>query len=282
MKTCSLTSPIVLLSGTVSPAVLSFSSPESAGAVVLKTVTLEPREPNPAPRMWDLGFGLLNSIGLFNPGINGFCEKELPRYRNTGRKLVISLAEFSTGSFKRIINRAVELFERDEQVIGYELNFSCPNVEKGGMAFIEDLDAVENITAYLRLITAKEVWVKLSPAGFIEKQADAALTGGATALCVANTMPAVAFDEQGKPVPGRGSGGLSGPGLKPINLLNVAKVRRAFPEAVIIASGGINGFDDIVDYRRAGADLFGLGSVLFKNPDIPDALYQRLKEEGLD
>lgn len=231
--------------------------------------------------MWDLGFAVLNSIGLFNPGIGEFSNQEISRYRAQQRKLVISLAEFSTSSFKEICDRAVDLFEEDEQVIGYELNFSCPNVDKGGVAFVEDLVSVRKITSHLASITDKEVWVKLSPVGFIEKQAEAALSGEATALCVANTLPAVAFDSSGNAVPAKGSGGLSGPGLKPVNLLNVKKARKAFPEALIIASGGIASYEDVVDYHRAGADLFGLGSVLFKDPAVPDRIYQKIKEDGL-
>ncbi len=271
LKKITLKSPIVLLSGTVSMKILEFQDPEKIGLVVLKTVTAEPKEPNPEPRMWDLQVGVLNSIGLYNRGWEYFFEKELPEYLKTGFEFGVSLAEFTQESFHSLIKKAAASLNEIEAVKAVELNFSCPNVKKGGIAFASQPDTIKELTGLAAENFSREIWVKISPAFDVRTQVEAAIAGGATAVVVANTYPATALRSDGSAVLGAGSGGLSGRALHPINLLNVLSV--ASQEKCIIASGGVDSFDAGLQYLCAGARAFGVGTALFRNPLITSEIY---------
>lgn len=277
LKTTKLKTPFVLLSGTVSKKILKFVDPKAVGGVTLKTVTENPKQPNPAPRMWDFSYGVINSIGLFNPGVDKFLNEELPEYLKLDFFYMISVGGFDLESFKTTIEKVSKKVNSVDKVIGIELNVSCPNVKKGGISFSGDREAIKTLTSHAGKFLKKEIWVKLSPVGDIVRQAGAALEGGATSLVIANTIPAAAVDPvSGKTRLGEGFGGLSGPALKPINLMKVRKVyRKYFP--LIVASGGILSFEDVLEYRHAGASLFGLGTALFKDPRTPNNLYEDLK-----
>lgn len=274
LKKTTLKSPLVLLSGTVSLKILQFIRPESVGLVVLKTITLNPKAPNREPRMWDLGFAVLNSIGLFNPGAKNFFEEEIEEYLKFDYDYGISLAGFSDEEFMELIELSSNYVQEIDRVKVLELNFSCPNVKEGGIAFASQPEKIEKITSFARERFEKEIWVKVSPAFYVEKQVEAGLKGGATGFVVANTMPAVEITNDGKFVPGAGSGGLSGRALFPINLLNVKKASDL--SCLIIASGGVEGFTQFKKYLIAGATLVGLGTVLFRFPDMPNKLYDEL------
>lgn len=272
-----LKSPIVLLSGTVSPLILSFLKPETVGLVVLKTITLKPKEPNPEPRMWDLGFGVLNSIGLFNVGVDNFITKELPKYLELGFDYGISISGFSREEFIEVAFRVSQSVRDIENIKVLELNFSCPNVEKGGIQFASQPEEIKFLTSEITKNFDGEIWVKISPAYDVQKQVNAATDGGATGVVIANTYPSTAFDRYLRNVLGTESGGLSGPALLPINLLNVKKA--SLTETLIIASGGVDSFHAFKSYIVAGADLVGIGTALFRNPLLPEHLIEELKSE---
>jgi dihydroorotate dehydrogenase subfamily 1 len=274
LKKTVLRSPLVLLSGTVSPQILRFVRPEAVGLVVLKTITLNSKAPNREPRMWDLGFGVLNSIGLFNPGARNFFEKEIEEYLEFDYDYGLSLAGFSDEEFEELIELTAQLARGIERIRAFELNFSCPNVKEGGIAFASQSEKIERITGFAAERFDGEIWVKVSPAYPVEKQIEAGLKGGATGFVVANTMPAVEVVETGSFVPGAGSGGLSGRALFPINLLNVKKASGL--NGLIIASGGVEEFTQVKKYLIAGATLVGLGTVLFRFPDMPNRIYDEM------
>ena len=226
LATTRLKSPFVLLSGTVSRLLLSMVEPSDVGAVVLKTVTLAPRDPNPEPRMWDLGYAALNSIGLFNPGADAFFTDELPRFLELEFDYIVSLGEFSTEGFVELIEVASDVVRAHERVRGIELNVSCPNVKVGGIAFSRDARALARIVAAASERIGGEIWVKVSPASDVPEQVRVARDNGATAVVVANTYPATSVDpDTGVAYLGAGSGGLSGPGLFPINVHGVRGAR---------------------------------------------------------
>lgn len=278
LKKITLSTPIILLSGTVSIPILSFLHPEEIGAVVLKTITLNPKDPNPVPRMYDLGFGVLNSIGLFNPGAEIFFREEFPLYEKLDFVYMISLGEFSTETFFELIDFVKEKVAQNKKIAGIELNFSCPNVKQGGISFSRDPDSMKSIVSYLAKDFKKEIWVKISPISSLEAQLKAAEEGGATAVVVANTIPATSYvSEKGKVALGAGSGGLSGPALRPINL-ELVRQAKSISSLPIIASGGIGSFGDVLEYALAGASAFGVGTALFKDPRTPRFIFNEMKK----
>lgn len=268
---------MVLLSGTVSRRILEFNDRNAVGLAVLKTVTLKPKEPNKEPRMWDLGFGVLNSIGLFNPGIERFLETDLQEYLKTGYDLGISLSEFSQPDFIRLVETASTAVNRYDQIKAIELNFSCPNVKSGGMQFAAQPEIIREITSAASSCFQREVWVKVSPAFDVLAQARAACEGGATAVVVANTLPAAALRDDLTFSLGSVSGGLSGPALYPVNLLNVYRLKDF--ELPLIASGGVDSYLSFKGYLKAGAAAAGIGTALFKDPKLPTKIAAMLEEE---
>lgn len=269
LKKTVLKNPFILLSGTVSVKTLSFLQTEDVGAVVLKTVTLNPREPNPAPRMFDAGIGVINSIGLFNQGIKCFLKSEYPEYKKLGFSYVLSVGEFTEETFIEALGKIKKIAQTDESILGIELNFSCPNVKESGLAFSRNPKVLKRITKFGSDEFDKEVWVKLSPVSPLKEQIEAAEDGGATALTIANTMPATGYNLGEKSLAiGAGEGGLSGPALKPINL-NYVRLAAKMTGLPIIASGGIGTIEDVLEYALAGARVFGFGTVLFKDPRTP-------------
>lgn len=266
-----------MLSGTVSRQILEFNERNAIGLAVLKTVTLKPKEPNREPRMWDLGFGVLNSIGLFNPGVERFLETELQEYLETGYDLGISLSEFSQPDFIRLVEVVSTAVNEYGQIKVLELNFSCPNVKSGGIQFAAQPEAIKEITSAASSFFQREVWVKVSPAFDVITQAQAAYEGGATAVVVANTLPAAALKEDLTFSLGSISGGLSGPALYPVNLLNVYRLKD-FP-LPLIGSGGVDSYFAFKGYLKAGAVAAGIGTALFKDPELPTKIAQMLERE---
>lgn len=227
--------------------------------------------------MWDLGFGVLNSIGLFNPGVHAFLEAELPQYLKYDFDYGLSIAGYTRDEFFDLIEIVSERLKSVDRVKVLELNFSCPNVKTGGIQFAGQPEEIERITSLASSSFEGEVWVKVSPAYDVSVQVEAALKGGATAAVVANTFPATYFDKRLNPVLGAGHGGLSGSALFPINLKKVAEASRFGTK--VVASGGIDSFHKVLCYLKAGAVCVGLGTVLFRFPDLPTKLYQKLLSE---
>ena len=231
-------------------------------AFVSKTITVEPRQGNPPPRLWESPAGLINSIGLPNKGLDGFLREDLPRLAELPVPLVVSVMGFSRDELARLV-RAVG--ERDEVAL-IELNVSCPNVETGlvmGADPGETAAAVERV----RQVTDKPLVVKLTPtAAEPAAVAGAAEAAGADALSLINTLKGMALDPRtGRPWLGGRSGGVSGPAVRPIALEQVAAgaARVAVP---VIGMGGIASGRDALDFLAAGADFVAVGTESFRDP----------------
>jgi dihydroorotate dehydrogenase (NAD+) catalytic subunit len=254
-----LDSPIVLLSGCVGfgeeyTRVEGFSN-RHAGAIVLKGTTLEPRQGNQPHRVYETPMGMLNAIGLQNPGAHKVIRQILP-----------TLDFSETRFFANVCGSVIEDYVED----AIEINISCPNVKEGGVAFGNVPDMAARVVEACRKVTSKPLITKLSPNQTdIKEGARRCIEAGTDALAVINTMMGMAIDaESRKPVLGNVQGGLSGPAIKPIALLKVHQVREvSAPHGIpIIGQGGIVSARDALEFIIAGADAVGVGTALFYDP----------------
>jgi len=257
------------------------------GGICTKALTMIPRTGNSGVRIWETPSGLLNSIGLENPGVIYFIENELPRLRQTGPVIIANLSGAASDEY---INGASLLDESSVDMI--ELNISCPNVKAGGMAFGLDPGTAAALTAAVRRVCrSKPLMVKLSPnAPSLSAVALACVKAGADALSLVNTFKAMAIDiEKRKPVFDGIIAGLSGPAIRPIALRMVWELFDALKEAgtlvPIVGIGGIACANDAVEFLMAGAAAVQVGSATFVNPhtmaDIIDGLQHYMKSRGL-
>ncbi len=244
------------------------------GAIVTKTITLNPKPGNPPPRLVDLEYGLLNSIGLENVGYERWLEEELPKSKGSTR-LIVSIGGETPDEFEKLASN----LDTVDDVVAIELNVSCPNVEKGGMAFGKDADTTGEIVRRVKSRTAKTVIVKLPPLVFsIDEVAQAACQAGADAIAIGNTLPGLAIDiENQRPLLGGITGGLSGRPLKPICVRLVWRVTRML-DVPVIGVGGIESAQDAIEYILAGACAFAVGSVILKDVDAPSKIIKGLRE----
>jgi len=236
------------------------------GGIVSKTVTLEPRPGNKPPRICETPAGMLNSIGLANPGVAGFIETEIPFLEDLKTVRVVSVAGKKVDDFVQVVRKLSDL----DAVDLFELNVSCPNVEKG-IAFGTDPKLVADLVGACRKITKKDIWVKLTPnVTDITIPAKAAIDSGADALTAINTVQGMAVDiDTCKPLIGNVFAGLSGPAIHPVALAKVHQLRRAFPNFPIVGVGGIASAKDAVAMMIAGANAVQIGSGQFPNPNLP-------------
>jgi dihydroorotate dehydrogenase (NAD+) catalytic subunit len=231
-------------------------------AFVSKTVTLEPRQGNPPPRLWELPAGLMNSIGLPNKGLEGYVAHDLPELAALPVPLIVNVMGFSRGEVATLV---AALAERDE-VAALELNVSCPNVETG-LVMGADPRETASLVARVRPLTDKPVIVKLTPgASDPPAVAEAAEAAGADAVSLVNTLRGMALSPRtGEPWLGGRTGGVSGPALRAIALAQVADVaaRVAIP---VVGMGGVQRADHAEDLLRAGATLVAVGTESFRDP----------------
>jgi dihydroorotate dehydrogenase (NAD+) catalytic subunit len=257
----------------------------SLGAFVTKGVTLEPREGNPEFRIVETRTGIINSIGLQNNGVEFFVKEELTDFLNVDLPIIVNIAANTVEEFGRL---ASYLSDNDlSQIIkGIEINVSCPNIKKGGMAFGIDPRQVERIvkTVKNRIDSRIIVITKLTPnVTDITLPARAAIEGGSDALSMINTLRAMAIDiTTGRPYLGNKTGGLSGPAIKPVGLFMVYECFEKIPECnsrkiPIIGIGGISTWQDALEYIMAGATAVGIGTAWFVNPDVFYGIYQGIK-----
>jgi dihydroorotate dehydrogenase (NAD+) catalytic subunit len=231
----------------------------SLDGFVTKTVTPLPREGNPPVRIAEVDVGMLNSIGLANPGIDRFVTRTLPQLEKLGVPLWVSVGGFEANEYAEICSR----LDDHAEVSAIELNVSCPNVEAPA-------ESATQIVAAARLATRKPLWAKLSPAvPDIAEVARAAQTAGADGLSLVNTIRGLKLDPRTlRPVLGPGQGGLSGPALKPVALAAVASCFAA-TGMPIVGMGGVQTGRDALELIAAGARHVALGTVLFADPDAP-------------
>jgi dihydroorotate dehydrogenase (NAD+) catalytic subunit len=257
----------------------ALTAPDVARALdgfVTKTVTPLPREGNTPVRIAETDAGMLNSIGLANPGIDRFVTLNLPQLEKLGVPLWVSVGGFETDDYAETCSR----LDDHAAISAIELNVSCPNVEA-------PVESATQIVAAARLATRKPLWAKLSPAvPDIGEVARAAQAAGADGLSLVNTIRGLKLDNRTlRPVLGPGQGGLSGPALKPVALAAVATCYQA-TGMPIVGMGGVQTGLDALELIAAGARHVGLGTVLFADPDAPSRvraeLYAAAAERGWD
>ena len=244
------------------------------GFVVVKTITEEARAGNPPPRLAETASGLLNSIGLPNPGVDAYIAEVLPKLRTLGGPLVINIAGHTVQSFAVLAER----FGAEEGVDALELNMSCPNVS-GGLDYSTDTEVAEDVLRRVRDVTDLPLIAKLSPnVTDIRPVAEACVKGGANAISAINTILGVAIDwRKQRPVLGRGYGGLSGPAIKPVALRFVHQLHRAVGVPVV-GIGGIQDADDAMEFLVAGATAFQVGTANYYRPDTAIQILEGLPE----
>jgi dihydroorotate dehydrogenase (NAD+) catalytic subunit len=243
-------------------------------AFVSKTVTLEPRQGNPPPRLWELAGGLINSIGLPNKGLAGYLEHDLPQLAELPVPLIVNVMGFSRDEVARL----VRAFEERDEVSALELNVSCPNVETGLMMGA-DPGEVARLLERVRPLTVKPLIVKLTPnATDVPAVARAAQEAGADAVSLINTLRGMALDPQtGDPWLGGGTGGVSGPAVRAIALAQVHAVAQAV-EIPIVGMGGVQRGTDALDLLRSGSSLVAVGTESFRDPAAGQRILHQLGE----
>ncbi|MDY0218913.1 MAG: dihydroorotate dehydrogenase [Candidatus Cloacimonas acidaminovorans] len=273
-------SPVTVASGTFALENLDFIAQEHLGAYVCKTITRYPKKGNPPPRLYETEAGLLNSIGLQNPGLDKFIAEDLPVLRET---LTVPLIVSFSGSSLTEFAQMLECLEKQEGISGYEVNVSCPNVENEGIAFGIDPDVVNKLCALLSPLTERELIVKLSPnVTDIAVIAKAAEEGGATAISLINTIWGMAIDYcNGKSRIKKGIGGYSGIGIKPLALALTYRAAQAV-KIPVIAMGGIYNWQDALEFFWAGASMIALGTANFIDPLAVDKVYKGLSSFCLE
>lgn len=273
----SLQNPVILASGTAAygDELANVINLDALGALVTKAVSLEPRAGAPAPRVADFPGGMINAVGLANPGIEEVRKTHLPWLATHLKRarVIVNVVGRVADDFPRV----VELLTRDAGVHAFELNVSCPNVKAGGIEFGADRVVLGNLVRAARAVTDKPLFVKLSPTlEDIVAAAQVALEAGADGLTLVNTMPGLVVDvERRRPALGFGTGGVSGPGLLPIGVLATWKVYRA-TRAPIIGVGGIATARDALQYMIAGAAAIAVGTAAMRDPRTPERIVREL------
>lgn len=251
------------------------------GAIACKGTTLAPRLGNPPPRIAETPAGILNSIGLQNPGLDVLIDEELPRLKKEGATVIANISGSTIADYCKVAER---LSDTDVDLI--EMNISCPNVKEGGVAFGTNSKTVFEITSEVKKYSKKPIIVKLSPnVTDITEMARAAEAGGANALALINTLLGMRIDIKTKrPILHNNVGGLSGPAVFPVAVRMVWQVRNAV-SLPILGMGGIASANDAIEMLIAGADAVGVGTAMFANPYLPleiiDGIAKYMEENGI-
>jgi dihydroorotate dehydrogenase (NAD+) catalytic subunit len=280
-----LRSPVLTASGTFASGreFADFVDLERVGAVVTKGVSLEPWEGNPGPRIAETASGMLNSIGLQNPGVEEFCATDLAWLSSVDVPVIVNVSGHTPPEYVGVIER----LEDEPRVAAYEINISCPNVDAGGMAFGTACAPAEEVTRACRTATSRPLIVKLSPnVTDIAEIARAVEAAGADAISLINTLLGMAIDVHTfRPRLPRVVGGLSGPAIKPVALRMVWETSRAVAVPVI-GMGGITDAEDAVEFMLAGATAVAVGTANFIDPTsvirITDGLAEFCHANGVE
>lgn len=252
------------------------------GAITVKAITLKPRAGNPPPRIVETPAGMLNSIGLQNPGIEVFIEQYLPRLRELSTPVIVNVAGDTVEDYSEAAGR----LDKAGGVAGLEINISCPNVKKGGLQFGADPLMAAEVVRAVRGSTSLPVIAKLTPnVTDIVAVAASAAEAGADALALINTLLGMAIDiKTRRPVLANAVGGLSGPAIKPVALRMVWQVARVV-DIPILGMGGITTAEDALEFILAGATAVAVGTANFVNPratvDIIQGLEEYCREQGI-
>jgi dihydroorotate dehydrogenase (NAD+) catalytic subunit len=272
-----LANPILVASGTFGYGIEygDVVDVERLGAICCKGTTLKPRVGNPTPRVTETPGGMLNSIGLQNPGVDAVVEKYAPTWRGWGVPVIVNVAGESVADYVECVRR----LDGVAGVAGIELNISCPNVGKGGLQFAIDADAAGSVTAAVRRVTDLPLLVKLSPnVADVRPIARAIAAAGADALTAINTLSGMAVSaDRSRPFLGNTYGGLSGPAIKPVALRIVYEVAQLV-DIPVVAIGGVTSLDDVLDFLAVGAVAVQVGTAVFADPTLPVRLVDELAD----
>lgn len=272
--------PVLLASGTAGYGreLLGVADLSRLGGLVTKAVSLAPRPGNAAPRVAEFHGGMLNSIGLANPGADQVARDELPWLlaHVHGPQVLVNVVGFTIEEYAEVIARLDGVAGH----AGYELNLSCPNTSAGGVEFGADPASVRAVVSRCRAATSRPLFAKLSPAlPDIPGIAAVAHEAGADGISLVNTMPGFLFDGAA-PRLGNGFGGVSGPALFPTGVLAVKRTAARLPGVPIIGIGGIRSANDVRDYLRAGASLVAIGTAGLADPRCPERIVNELERHG--
>ncbi len=286
IKNLTFRNPVTVASGTfgVKDEYKPYVNYEKLGAVITKTITVKPRAGNPMPRICETAGGMLNAIGLQNKGLQDFLENKIPYFSKIKTPLIVNIAGETTEDFSEL----AKALDREKAVVkGIELNLSCPNVEKGGASFMRKRELMLDIVRAVKDRTDILLIAKLSPElGDVVDIAGDIIAAGADALSLINTLKGLAVDirTRGSRL-ANGTGGLSGPAIKPIALRYVYEVKKAH-KIPIVASGGIMNAQDAIEFLIVGADLLAVGTASFVNPratmDILEGLVDYCKKNKIN
>lgn len=246
------------------------------GGLVTKAVSPRPRDGAPAPRVAEFSGGMINAVGLANPGMAVVRESELPWLAShiERARVLVNVVGDVADDFAAVVAH----LDDAEGLHGFELNVSCPNVKAGGMEFGADPDTLRDVVSRARKATRKPVFVKLSPTLVdIARTASVAVDAGADGITVVNTIPGLMVDlETRRPVLGFGSGGVSGVSLLPVGVLAAWRVARAV-KAPVIGVGGVTSAEDALQYLVAGASLVALGTASMRDPRVAERVVHGLE-----
>jgi dihydroorotate dehydrogenase (NAD+) catalytic subunit len=249
---------------------------DALGGLVTKAVSVERREGAPAPRVAEFEGGMINAVGLANPGVEEVKRDHLPWLASHlhRAKVIVNVVGSRTEDFAAVVSTLAG----SAPIAGFELNVSCPNVKAGGMEFGADPAALKDVVTRARAATSRPIFVKLSPTlADIGHSAQIAADAGADGVSVVNTVPGLVIDvDSRKPALGFGSGGVSGPGLLPVGVLATYKVAKAV-NLPVIGIGGIAAATDILQYVIAGASLVAIGTAAMQKPKLAIKIVKQLE-----
>lgn len=275
------TNPILLAAGTAGfgRELQGVINLESLGGIITKAVSLEPRQGNASPRVAEFAGGMLNAIGLANPGLQHVLADELPWLAAHVKhpRIIVNVVGFTEGEYASV----AEGLERATGITALEINLSCPNTSRGGIEFGADCGSVTRVIEQCRAVTRRPLIAKLSPSlPDIPAMAEVARDAGADGVSVVNTLPGLLYDSAGQPRLGNGNGGVSGPALLPLGVLAVRRIAERLPGFPIIGVGGVRSASDVWQYLRAGASLVAIGTGALADPRLPERVIRDLERHG--
>jgi len=277
----SFQNPVLLAAGTAGYGreVAGVINLDRLGGLVTKAVSREPRPGNPAPRVAEFPAGMLNSVGLANPGLARVRSQEIPWLGAmlAAARTIVNVVGFTEDDFAEVVAGLDEF----DCITAFEINLSCPNTHAGGLEFGADPVTVGRVLERCARRTRKPLVAKLSPAlPDIAAMALTARSAGAAGVSVVNTIPGYLESRDGRPRLGYGSGGVSGPALLPIGVLAVRKIMERSGGMVVLGMGGIRSADDARQYLRAGASLVAIGTAALADPRLPERVVHDLERSG--
>lgn len=279
----SLKNPIMPASGCFSfgEEFSQFYDLSKLGAIMIKATTVEPRQGNPTPRVAETDSGMLNAIGLQNPGLDHVLEHELKFLEQFDVPLIANVAGTTIDDYVEVARR----ISKAKNVHALELNISCPNVKAGGIQFGTDPEMAYNLTKAVYEVSEVPVYVKLSPNVTSVVDMAMAVKDVCDGITMINTLVGMRLDGDGQPIISNITGGLSGPAVKPVALNMVYQVKKALPDMPVIAMGGVTDVQDVIDFISVGADAVAVGTANFTDPmtcpKLIDGLEEYLKNNNI-